>query len=67
MNAAFHKMRLQKEEEGTLKTLQSKMIKEYGLIGSEKIPLSSRFHYDILVKTKNPSAKSVSEILGSYT
>lgn len=66
MNTAFRQMKPQKEEEEALKKLKDKMTEEYGLRGSDKIPLSSRFHYDVLVKTKQSSEKSVCQILKSY-
>lgn len=66
MNLAFSKMKPNKKEEENLKSLKSKMIKEYGLKSGEKTPLTSRFHYDVLVKTKQSPEVSAGHILRSH-
>jgi hypothetical protein len=68
IEAAFSKMQAKdKKEEEELASLKTKVIEEYRLSGSDKIPLTSRFPYDVLVKTKRPPQESVQRILGSYS
>jgi hypothetical protein len=49
-----------------LKVLKARLIAEYKLSGGDKIPLSSRFPYHVLVKTKQSPQDSVGHILSSY-
>jgi Chloramphenicol phosphotransferase-like protein len=65
-NLAFSKMKPNKEEEETLKSLKNKMIGEFGLVTGAKVPLASRFHFDVLVKTKQSPEISVGHVLRSY-
>lgn len=64
---AFSKMQPKdSKEEAALGNLKVKIVEEYRLTGSDKIPLTSRFPYDVLVKTKKPPETSVHHILQSY-
>lgn len=68
VESAFGKMKARDDkEEEALKGLKAKLIEEYKLSGSDKIPLSSRFPYHVLVKTKQSPQDSVGRILDSYT
>jgi len=61
---AFSKMQPKdSREEEALKNLKTKVIEEYKLNGEDKIPLTSRFSYHVLVKTKQSPQESVSHIL----
>ncbi len=64
---AFSKMQAKdKKEEEALGSLKIKLIEEYRLTGHDKIPLTSRFPYHVLVKTKNPPQESVQRVLESH-
>lgn len=68
VDRAFSKMQAKdKKEEDALGALKVKVIEEYKLSGHDKIPLTSRFPYKVLVKTKNPPQESVQRILESYS
>jgi hypothetical protein len=68
VETAFSKMQARDaKEEEALKGLKAKLIEEYKLSGTDKIPLSSRFPYHVLVKTKQSPQDSVGRILDSYT
>lgn len=63
---AFSKMQPKdSKEEEALKNLKIKVIEEYKLNGKDKIPLTGRFSYSVLVKTKQSPQESVSHILKS--
>ena len=68
VESAFGKMKAKDDkEEEALKGLKAKVIEEYRLSGSDRIPLSSRFPYHVLVKTKQAPQDSVGRVLGSYS
>ena len=64
---AFSKMQPKdSNEEEALKQLKGKIVEEYGLRSSDKIPLTGRFSYHVLVKTKYSPKESVGQIMKSY-
>ncbi len=64
---AFSKMKPRdSQEEEALIDLKIKVIEEYKFSGPDKIPLSSRLPYHVLVKTKQSPQESVDRILSSY-